>query len=91
MNSNFLVLWPLVIVIQLTNRLSVYEMCHKLPALLSNRVFPVLVVTAKRGKHAFVVVQIPIDIRSLAAAFYSNKRNLKEGNSSLKRQKVVLG
>ncbi len=66
-------------------------MCHKLPAVLSNRVFPVLVLTAKRGKHAFVVVQIPIDIRNLAAAFYSNQRNLKEGDSSLKRQKVVLG
>ena len=50
-----------------------------------------LVLTAKRGKHAFVVVQIPIDIRNLAAAFYSNKRNLKEGDSPLKRQKVVLG
>ena len=46
--------------------MSIFEMCHKLPAFLSNREFPVLVVTAKRGKHAFVVVQIPVDISNLA-------------------------
>lgn len=45
--------------------MSIFEMCHELPALLSNRVFPVLVVTAKRGKHSFVVVQIPVDISNL--------------------------
>ena len=59
--------------------------------MLSNRVFPVLVLTAKRGKHSFVVVQIPIDIRNLTAAFYSNSRNLKEGSDPLKRKKPVLG
>lgn len=69
----------------------VYEMCHKLPPLLSNRVFPVLIVTAKRGKHAIIVVQIPIDIHNLTASMYSNGRNLIEGDSSLKRQKPVLG
>ena len=47
--------------------MSVFEMCHQLPALLSNRVFPVLVVTAKRGKHGFIVVQIPVDISNLTA------------------------
>lgn len=66
-------------------------MCHQLPAMLSNRTFPVLVLTAKRGKHSFVVVQIPIDIRNLTAAFYSNARNLKEGTNAIKRQKSVLG
>jgi hypothetical protein len=66
-------------------------MGHQLPAMLSNRVFPVLVLTAKRGRHSFVVVQIPIDIRDLTSAFYSNGRNLKEGSSSVKRQKSVLG
>lgn len=66
-------------------------MGHELPAMLSNRVFPVLVVTAKRGKHSFVVVQIPVDISSLTVAMYSNGRNLREGDSALKRKKPVLG
>lgn len=47
--------------------MSIFEMCHKLPPMLSNRVFPVLVVTAKRGKQSLIVVQIPIDISNLAA------------------------
>ena len=59
--------------------------------MLSNRVFPVLVVTAKRGKHAFVVVQIPVDISGLTVAMYSNGRNLNEGDSAVKRKKPVLG
>jgi len=58
---------------------------------MSARVFPVLIVTAKRGKHSFVVVQIPIDIRNLTASMYSNGRNLTEGDDKLKRQKPVLG
>ena len=66
-------------------------MGHELPAMLSNRVFPVLVVTAKRGKHAFVVVQIPVDISGLTVAMYSNGRNLQEGDSAVKRKKPVLG
>ena len=66
-------------------------MCHELPAMLSNRVFPVLVLTAKRGKHAFVVVQIPVDVSGLTAAMYSNGRNLHEGDSAVKRKKPVLG
>ena len=59
--------------------------------MLSNRVFPVLVVTAKRGQHSFVVVQIPVDISSLTVAMYSNGRNLHEGDSKVKRKKPVLG
>ena len=66
-------------------------MCHKLPAMLSNRVFPVLVVTAKRGKHSFVVVQIPVDISGLREAMYSNGRNLREGDTKRKRKKPILG
>ncbi len=59
--------------------------------MLSNRVFPVLVVTAKRGKHSFVVVQIPVDISDLREAMYSNGRNLREGDSKVKRKKPILG
>ena len=66
-------------------------MCHELPAMLSNRVFPVLILTAKRGKHAFIIVQIPVDVSGLTAAMYSNGRNLQEGDCALKRKKPVLG
>ncbi len=66
-------------------------MCHELPAMLSNRVFPVLVVTAKKGRHAFLVVQIPVNISGLPEAMYSNGRNLREGDAELKRKKPILG
>ncbi|KAL8906064.1 MAG: hypothetical protein Q9207_002248 [Kuettlingeria erythrocarpa] len=70
---------------------TVFEMCHKLPSPLSIRVFPVVVVTARTGKNAFIVVQRPVDIKSLPEAFYSNGRNLQEGDSDLKRKSPVLG
>lgn len=66
-------------------------MCHKLPFPLLPRVFPVLLVTAKTGQHAFVVVQMPVNIKSLPEAFYSNGRNGREGDSLLKRKAPVLG
>ena len=47
--------------------MSIIEMCHKLPAMLSNRVFSVVVITAKIGKDSFIVVQIPVDISNLKA------------------------
>lgn len=72
--------------------LTVYEMCHKLPGMLSNRVFPVLVATAKRkGANAFIVVQVPVDVSDLKDAFYSNRRNLVEGNTLLKKTPPVIG
>ncbi|KAL9603369.1 MAG: hypothetical protein Q9219_001231 [cf. Caloplaca sp. 3 TL-2023] len=71
--------------------MGIFEMCHKLPFPLSPRVFSVLVITAKTGAQDFVVVQLPIDIESLPEAFYSNGRNVKEGDSSLKRRKPILG
>ncbi len=70
---------------------TVFEMCHKLPPPLSIRVFPVVVVTARTGKNAFIIVQRPVDIKSLPEAFYSNGRNLQEGDSDLKRKSPVLG
>ena len=39
----------------------------------------------------FIVVQIPLDIKSVPAAFYSNGRNIKEGLSPEKRKEVVIG
>ena len=69
----------------------VYEMCHELPFPLSPRVFSILVVTAKTGRFDFIIAQIPVDIRSLPEAFYSNGRNIREGDSALKRKKTILG
>ena len=66
-------------------------MCHKLPFPLNPRVFPVLVITAKTGAQASIDMQIPIDIRGLAEAFYSNGRNIQEGDSAQKRKMPVLG
>ena len=47
--------------------MSIFEMCHELPAMLSNRVFSVLVVTAKTANQSFIIVQIPVDISNLSA------------------------
>ena len=69
----------------------IYEMCHMLPIPLQPRVFAVLVAHAKTGPDSFVVVQIPIDIKSVPAAFYSNGRNVKEGTSPEKRKEPVIG
>lgn len=66
-------------------------MCHKLPFPLSPRVFPELVVTAKTGPLSFIIAQIPVNINSLQEAFYSSGRNLKEGDTELKRKRPVIG
>ena len=66
-------------------------MCHKLPFPLLPRVFPELVVTAKTGPFSFIVVQIPVNINSLQEAFYSSGRNLKEGDTDVKRKSPVIG
>jgi len=65
-------------------------MCHELPVILLNRVFPVLVLVAKTGPHDFIVVQTPVDIRNVGAAMYSNGRNLEEGDREIKRKRPVL-
>lgn len=72
-------------------RMTIYEMCHKLPFPLSPRVFPELVVTARTGPLSFIIVQIPVNINSLQEAFYSSGRNLKEGDTELKRKRPVMG
>ena len=66
-------------------------MCHKLPFPLTTRTFPVLVAAAKTGPTESVIVHVPIDIRKLPEAFYSNGRNIREGDSEVKRKKPVLG
>lgn len=66
-------------------------MCHNLPFPLSPRVFPLLVVTAKTGPLSFLVVQIPVNLNSLQEAFYSSGRNSKEGDTEVKRKRIVMG
>ncbi|KAG8525393.1 uncharacterized protein KY384_009037 [Bacidia gigantensis] len=73
-------------------QMSVQEMCHQLPFGLYNRCFSVLVITAKGPlQDELLVVQLPVDISSFTAAFYSNKRNLKEGKDKLQKKQVILG
>ncbi|KAL8661826.1 MAG: hypothetical protein Q9202_005252 [Teloschistes flavicans] len=71
----------------------IFEMGHKLPPPLSTRVFPVLVITADLDSYYpdFIVVQIPVNLEQFPKAFYSNGRNLTEGDDSLKRKKPILG
>lgn len=66
-------------------------MCHALPWPLAPRVFPILLVTAKVGKFGFVVVQVPVTIGPLSESFYSNGRNIREGDNVLQRKKPILG
>ena len=80
--------------------MSIYEMCHDVPGPLKPRVFAVLVVTASLlgrrdmadgDKEKFVAVTVPVQLGiGVKAAFYSNQRNLKEGDDKQKRE-VVLG
>ncbi|KIX07114.1 uncharacterized protein Z518_05091 [Rhinocladiella mackenziei CBS 650.93] len=72
--------------------MGVWEMCHALPAPLSRRCFPVLVVTASMDENAFIVVTIPVTLgMNVPAAFYSNGRNVKEGKDAQQRKQVVMG
>jgi len=66
-------------------------MCHKLPGPLAPRVFPVLLVSAKTNISDFIVVQVPVSLDALPESFYSNGRNLREEDSTLKKRKPVLG
>jgi len=73
--------------------LSVYEMAHKIPPPLNNRVFSVAIVTArsKATPTQFLVVQIPVDISRVSGALYSNGRNKTEGDDALKKKAVEMG
>lgn len=66
-------------------------MYHKLPAPLSPRIFPELVVTAKTGSSSFIVVQIPVNIQSVERPVYRDRRNLNEGIRGSVLRKNILG
>lgn len=67
------------------------EMCHKLPSPTGPRCFPVLVITASVSESEFLAVTLPVDMRNYPGAFYSNKRNRKEGTDSQSQKPVTLG
>jgi len=74
----------------------IWEMGHEMPAVLDNRVFPVLVVSGlrdatEREGASFVVVQIPVDVGGVEEAVYSNGRHKMVGDSEVKKKPVVLG
>jgi hypothetical protein len=81
---------------------SVMEMRHKVPAPLNNRVFPVLVITAKTAAapaegsdqgtpgDSFTVVQIPVSTQGLPNAKYHNAPKITGGlYCSIERCEVV--
>lgn len=81
---------------------TVYEMCHKIPPPLNNRVFSVVVITAfsntasestTNANPTFLVVQIPITLTALPTALYSNGRHKTDpsSDSSQKKKDVTLG
>jgi hypothetical protein len=51
--------------------MSIVEMVHHIPPPLNDRVFPVLVLTA-RTERDFLVVQIPVDTSKIPGAKYSS-------------------
>lgn len=73
--------------------IGIYEMCHAIPAPLSPRCFPVVVVTASLGEDQVVAVTVPVNLgtKNVGSAFYSNGRNVKEGGTSQVRKEVVMG
>lgn len=74
--------------------MSIYEMAHKIPPPLTNRVFPVVIITAKntsKSPHSFIVVQIPVDISNVPSALYANGRHKTEGDTAQKKKDVTMG
>ena len=66
-------------------------MTHHIPSPLQNRTFSTLVTRAITREGSFLVVQIPVDITKIPEALYANGRNVKDGETSQKKQKVTVG
>ncbi|MCJ1431748.1 hypothetical protein MMC27_001103 [Xylographa pallens] len=75
-------------------QLRLYEMCHRLPFPLHPRVFAVAVVTATTsapaGGAGLLVVQVPVDMRGLPQARYSNGGNVGAGKG-VRGKRCVVG
>lgn len=72
--------------------MELWEMLHKIPFPLQNRVFQVLVVRARTAPgRGFVVAQVPIAVPpDFKEAFYGSGRHVREADSRAKRAKVVV-
>ena len=66
-------------------------MCHEMPTPLNNRVFSTLVIKAFTRAGAFVVAQIPVDLKKVPNAKYTNGENVRLETDPKKRSKVVVG
>ncbi|KAL1306461.1 hypothetical protein AAFC00_005159 [Neodothiora populina] len=74
--------------------MGIFEMAHKIPPPLTNRVFSVLVVKAKNTAvtpNSFIIVQIPIEISRVQTALYANGRHKKEGDTMQKKKDITMG
>ncbi|OJD32737.1 uncharacterized protein BKCO1_3600052 [Diplodia corticola] len=73
----------------------IYEMVHTSRTLLvENRVFPVLVITAKTPPNGFVVVQIPLDLKGRVLGdrlLFVSGRNKRVGPTNMTRRKCIQG
>ncbi|TKA61044.1 hypothetical protein B0A55_10826 [Friedmanniomyces simplex] len=60
--------------------MSVVEMVHHIPPPLNDRVFPVLVVTARKAEE-LLVVQIPVEVKGMPGTSYNSNqfRKLQDG------------
>lgn len=76
-----------------TMTMSVFEMCHEIPAPLGPRCFPVLVMTGNINtqENCFIAVTVPVDLNGLTTSFYSSGRNVQEGTTKLEKKRTVLG
>lgn len=71
--------------------LSLMEMVHKIPGPLNNRVFPLLVISARKTQE-FLVVQIPVDMKTIESAKYTKDPKLTIGMyCSVERGDIIEG
>ena len=68
-------------------------MAHHIPPPLNNRVFSVVVATARftATSPSFIVVQIPVDVTKVPKALYSNGRHKQAGDTAQKKKDITLG
>lgn len=74
--------------------MDIYEMCHHIPPPLNNRVFSVVVITARSTSAespSFVVLQIPVDIAQVPKAMYSNGKNKQSSDNAQRKKSVTIG
>lgn len=73
--------------------MGIVEMAHKIPPPLNNRVFSVLILTARStsSPQSFLVIQIPVNISKLDKALYSNGRHKNDGDSAIKKKDALMG